>query len=86
MSTQNITQLNIKTNQTYSLGLLVKFGPHLAKKLAGLAEGGVGVRDLDFRSLLGAEQNIRRGSSLGLGLLSLGSLGIGLDSFRGHFI
>lgn len=74
------------TSNTYRLGFLIKSGPHLAKDLARLAKGSVGVGHLDSRSLLGAEDDIRRWGSLCLGLISLGGLGFGFGSFRGHVI
>jgi hypothetical protein len=46
----------------------------LAEHLAGLAEGGIRVGDLDSRSLLGAEDDVGRGSPLHLGLVGLRSL------------
>jgi hypothetical protein len=73
-------------SQTHRLLLLIKSSPHLAKDLAGLAEGSVGVGLLDLRSLLAAEQDVGRRSSLGLRLLSLGGLGIGFGGFGRHLV
>lgn len=70
---------------TYSLLSIRELLPLLAKHLAELTEGGARVGILQLRALLGAEVDVRRGGTLGLVSLSLGSLG-SLSSFRSHFL